>query len=622
MNSLSKSLGKKNLNKNLEFCNALISKNRTNSSHSIENFDKTKNQSSKLIVAPRGNLLSKLLSKLETPPMKEDEYIREKLKSRSQSQSSIQSNNNLNYLNRLNSKNENDKSINLESIDFKDNYNSLSNKKKPVSSYLNDNNKNEEEFSIDLKSNLDNYEPKSKNENNYRSKEQIKNRNFINDTQKNQFQGKLSDNQCKSENQTDEEIEIIETSNFKNKINIIKKGFPNFENKEDKKKNSFENHKNVEAINLKTSGKNIESNFGNFISFKDEFNEDDFNLENDISNEEKKITLTQSELKRIKITMLKIGSKISLLINKLELRYIKNSLEIFKKNVFQDSNSKIKAFTDKNSITNDLILMNKKFIKDQKIYCNSKDKSQDNQNINNSNSKNLNSESISRNIPFDNKSINDFYKIDQIPSDYENENFITEENMGNDQIKNTYLNSFDKRQQNEYITSYSNTNPSDYESNIQNTVESKDTNLKNLNKKESNKNNEKILIQDQTNCSNIMNKNVKISDGDRNNDPEFLKFVISELNNAMDRLLAKINHLNNQIANKERIIEYQKRNLLVLNERNLLQDEIKFELEVLNRNVKNLDNPIYLTNTNFENNLRLINDRYKNLNLKIEIVYV
>ena len=37
-------------------------------------------------------------------------------------------------------------------------------------------------------------------------------------------------------------------------------------------------------------------------------------------------------------------------------------------------------------------------------------------------------------------------------------------------------------------------------------------------------------------------------------------------------------------------------------------------------NIKNLDNSTFLKNSNFEKNLKLFDDRYKNLNLKIEIV--
>ena len=106
----------------------------------------------------------------------------------------------------------------------------------------------------------------------------------------------------------------------------------------------------------------------------------------------------------------------------------------------------------------------------------------------------------------------------------------------------------------------------------------------------------------------------------KNNDPHYLNYVISQLNKALDYNLQKEKPLLKELEQKDSQILTLKSNIKILNERNKLQDEIKTELEIWNVNIKNLDNSTFLKNSNFEKNLKLFDDRYKNLNLKIEIV--
>ena len=128
------------------------------------------------------------------------------------------------------------------------------------------------------------------------------------------------------------------------------------------------------------------------------------------------------------------------------------------------------------------------------------------------------------------------------------------------------------------------------------------------------------------NSLNNLNNLVNPIDNDKENDPKYLKYIIFELNHALDINIEKIKILTNELNKKNIIENYQKKNIDILNNNKALHDEIKIELDFLNQNFKNLNSSKYnskflLSNyPKFEKNKVFLNDLYKNLNLKMEIV--
>jgi len=357
------------------------------------------------------------------------------------------------------------------------------------------------------------------------------------------------------------------------------------------------------------------------------------------------IIISRSDFEKLKATLLKIGARMSFIVNKLDSRGIKSYFNIFKKNTFPQNKTREPSKLLLNNSLRSINIVNKD-ITNNKIFSNDsslinplndisspmnnvsklkthnnhrnkidKDPQQifsDNEDFNNNiiNDKNQNNSFIDRNYRRNNNSKykNNLCIYDPIPSEYDNEILNTDENNAINNLNKELMNN----SRNPFDTNYNiNTTPNEKESHNPN--EDKENNQNNINV-----NYQNFLIS-QTNAQNH-NEILKEKNLDKNNDPEFLKHVIGELNNAVEKLVGKISTLNSELANRDRIVANQKLNMTVLNERNKLQDEIKSELELLNKNIRSLENPIYLKNPNFDNNLKIINDRYKNLNLKIEIV--